>query len=118
MSDALTDVLFWAQVHHDGRRTVLCSPENESRCKGYVDASGLAGSITVMASPAVRDDQLVVIDPGAIAAGLAEREQHGQRERSLQELREHLAEERRRALIVAMLERPWSPADFRITGLC
>ena len=71
MSDMLTDVRFWAQVLADSRRTVLCSPENESRCKGYVDARGLAGLILVQASTMVGDDQLIVIDQGALDAMLA-----------------------------------------------
>lgn len=60
MSDALTDVRFWAQVLTDSKRTVACSPENESRCKGYVTARGLGGLITILVSPIVRDDQLIM----------------------------------------------------------
>jgi len=68
MSDALTDVRFWMQVLTDARRTVLCSPENESRCKGYVDARGLAGQFTVIASPIVSDDHLIIVDEQALEA--------------------------------------------------
>lgn len=72
MSDMLTEVRFWAQVIGDVKRTVVCSPEMESRCKGYVDARGLGGLITVKASSGVPDTTLLVIDEGAIAAAVAE----------------------------------------------
>jgi len=70
VNDVITEVRFWAQVIGDAKRTVICSPEMESRCKGYVDTRGLAGIITVMASPACPDDRLYVIDDQAIMAGL------------------------------------------------
>lgn len=66
----LTDVRFWMQVLADSRRTVFCSPENESRCKSYVDARGLGGLITVQVSQMVPDDQLIIIDQGALAMAL------------------------------------------------
>ena len=64
--DLLSEVRFWQQVIGDAKRTVLCSPEMESRCKGYVDARGLGGLITVKASRAVPDDRLYVIDEQAV----------------------------------------------------
>lgn len=72
MNDVLTEVRFWAQVMTDAQRTVLCSPENESRCKGYVDARGLAGLIKVVASPGVPDNQLFIVDEHAVEADLRE----------------------------------------------
>ena len=72
MSDALTEVRFWAQVLGDAERTVLCSPENESRCKGYVAARGLDALITVQASPWVPDDRLYIVDENAMRASLNE----------------------------------------------
>lgn len=72
MNDTLTEVQFWAQVIGDAKRTVMCPPDLESCCKGYVEARGLGGIITVKASPAVPDNQLYVIDTGALAASLAE----------------------------------------------
>jgi len=47
----VTEIRFWDQVMTDARRTVICSPENESRCKGYVAARDLTGIITVVANP-------------------------------------------------------------------
>ena len=72
MNDTLTEIRFWQQVMTDAKRTVMCSPEMESRCKGYVAARGLAGLITIKASPAVPDDKLLVIDEQALAADWAE----------------------------------------------
>ena len=61
MSDPLTELRFWQQVIGDARRTVLCPPEMESRCKGYVDARGLGGVITVKATPVCPDDRIYVM---------------------------------------------------------
>ena len=70
MSDPLTEIRFWQQVIGDSRRTVLCPPEMESRCKGYVDARGLGGVITVVASRACPDDRLYVMDEQALMASV------------------------------------------------
>lgn len=72
MSEMLTDVRFWQQVMTDAKRTVFCSPENESRCKGYIAARGLEWLIAVKATPAVPDDRLFVVDEEAIKATTAE----------------------------------------------
>ena len=69
MSEPLTELRFWQQVIGDARRTVLCPPEMESRCKGYVDARGLGGVITVKASPVCPDDRLYVMDEQALMRG-------------------------------------------------
>lgn len=70
-NDMLTEVRFWSMVATNAKRTVMCSPEMESRCKGYVDARGLSGLITVKASRAVPDDRVFVIDEGAVEATLS-----------------------------------------------
>ena len=70
MSEPLTELRFWQQVIGDARRTVLCPPEMESRCKGYVDARGLGGVITVKASPVCPDDRLYVMDEQALMASV------------------------------------------------
>ena len=41
MNDTLTE---------DAKQTVICPPELESRCKGYVEARGLGGLITIEAN--------------------------------------------------------------------
>lgn len=63
--DMLTEVRFWSQVIGESRRTVLCPPDLESRCKGYVDARGLGGVITVIPSPHIPDNQILVVGESA-----------------------------------------------------
>lgn len=65
----LNEARFWLQVMTDSQRTVLCPPEWESRCKGFVDARGLSGLITVVASPICPAGQIVVVDTNAVEAG-------------------------------------------------
>lgn len=72
MSDVLTEVRFWAQVVGYARRTVLCPSDLESRCKGYVDARGLGGLITVKASPYVPAETIFVIDEQGLEASMRE----------------------------------------------
>lgn len=67
-----TEVRFWAQVHADAERTVVCSPNLESRVKGWVAARLMAGLITVKPSRLCPDDQIWVLDEHAIAASTAE----------------------------------------------
>lgn len=43
--DPLDEVRFWAQVITDAERTVVCSPDLESRVKGWVEARQLGGMI-------------------------------------------------------------------------
>ena len=69
--DMLTEIRFWQQVVGDSKRTVVCSPDLESRCKGYVEARGLGHLITVIASPACPDDRLFVIDEQAMNAEMS-----------------------------------------------
>jgi hypothetical protein len=68
MSDMLTDIRFWAQIMDDARRTVLCSPDLESRIKGIVDSYGAGGFITVLASPYVPDDKVYIVNEAGIRA--------------------------------------------------
>ena len=70
--DMLTEIRFWAQVVGDARCTVVCPPDIESRCKGYVDARGLGDLITVRASPYVPADRIFVIDEPAMDASLTQ----------------------------------------------
>lgn len=72
MGDVLTEVRFWAQVMGDSKRTVMCSPDLESRCKGYVDTRGLGGVITIKASRLIPDNQILVIDEQSIEASWRE----------------------------------------------
>lgn len=69
--DVLTEVRFWAQVVGDSKRTVLCPPDLESRCMGYVAARGLAHLISIRASPFCPPNRILVMDEQAIEASLA-----------------------------------------------
>ena len=71
-ADVLTEVRFWQQVMTDSERTIICEPDLESRIKGWIDARGLGGLITVEASPYCPPGRLIILDPHAIDAALAE----------------------------------------------
>jgi xanthine/CO dehydrogenase XdhC/CoxF family maturation factor len=68
MSDPLTEVRFWAQVMADSERTIVCSPENESRIKSWIDARNCGGILKVLVERYVPDDQIFVMDHNAIEA--------------------------------------------------
>lgn len=68
LNDVLTEMRFWSQVMTDARRTVFCPPEWESRCRGFVDARGLGGLITVVATPLCPPNRIIVADEQAMEA--------------------------------------------------
>ena len=72
MSDELTEVRFWAQVMGDAKRTVICNPEYESRVKGWIEARGMGGLITVQATPVCPIDRTYIVDEQAIQAAFDE----------------------------------------------
>lgn len=59
----LTAVRFWLQVIRESERTVVCSPELESRVKAAVDALGLGGVVSVVVNRYAPDDRVYII-PG------------------------------------------------------
>lgn len=67
----MTEIRFWSQVVGDAKRTVVCPPDLESRCAGYVRARGLEHLITVKASRYVPENRIFVIDEQAIDAEMA-----------------------------------------------
>lgn len=67
-SDPLTEVRFWLQVTADSERTIICSPENESRIKTWINARNCGGILKVQVETFVPDDQIYVIDHNAIEA--------------------------------------------------
>jgi hypothetical protein len=69
-NDLLTEVMFWSMVIENEKRTILISPENESRVRSWLDARGQSGFITVYVSPHVPDDQAWIIDLNAMQAQL------------------------------------------------
>jgi hypothetical protein len=67
-NDTLTEVRFWAQIIGDAKRTVFCAPDLESRIKGWVDARGMGGIITVIASPGCPEGRIFIADTPAMQA--------------------------------------------------
>jgi hypothetical protein len=61
MNKMMTDIRFWSLVLNDMRQTVICSPENESRVKCWINARMMGGIITVVVSRYCPDDTLMVI---------------------------------------------------------
>lgn len=72
MSELLTEVRFWAQVVNDARRTIICSPELESRVKGWLGARDLLGFHTVEVNEYMPDERIFVVDQGALDAYMAQ----------------------------------------------
>lgn len=72
MADMLTEVKFWLIAMSESERTIICSPELESRCKMWVDARGMGGIIKIQASRACPDDKVLVLDENAADAAFAE----------------------------------------------
>lgn len=71
MTGVLDEVRFWSQVVGDAKRTIVCPPDLESRVKGYIDARGMSGILTVVANPYCPPETIMIIDEQAIAATLA-----------------------------------------------
>jgi hypothetical protein len=57
----LTEIRFYQQVILAARKTIVCSPEMESRVKTTVDMFGLRGVIAVVVLPSVPDDRIFVL---------------------------------------------------------
>lgn len=68
MNEPLAEVRFWTQVMADSERTIICSPENESRIKSWIDARNCGGILKVQVETFVPDDQIFVMDHNAIEA--------------------------------------------------
>lgn len=60
-NEMLTEVKFWSMVAEEGRRTIICSPEMESRVKGYLTARGVYGYHQVVVSPFCPDTVMYVM---------------------------------------------------------
>ncbi|SRR6266568_3396792 len=68
----LDEIRFWAIVGEESRRTLVVSPENESRVKGWLAARWLDGTYRVVVQPWVADDVVCVIDENAVEAAWRE----------------------------------------------
>jgi len=62
----LDEVRFWLIMLEEVKRTIICSPEAESRIKSGLEARGLAGLNKVIVSRACPDGQVYIIDEGAL----------------------------------------------------
>lgn len=71
-NDVWTEIRFWSQITTDSERTVICSPDLESRVKGWVDARNLAGVIKVQATPVCPAGTIWIMDHNAIEADTRE----------------------------------------------
>jgi hypothetical protein len=60
----------WLQDLIDSERTIMCSPEWESRIKSMIAASPCAGLWTVDVMPGMGDDQFWVLDHNALEASV------------------------------------------------
>lgn len=70
--DILDDIRFYQQVIEDARRTVICSPDLESRVKAHLDVHGLTDAWDVVVNPYLCDDHLYVVDHNALEAAARE----------------------------------------------
>lgn len=68
MSQIYDDVQFWLIALTESQRTVICSPELESRLKTQVDARGLGAVLTVVPSRMCPAGCVYVMDENAIDA--------------------------------------------------
>jgi hypothetical protein len=71
VSDLLT-IQFWSIVIKSLGRTIFCSPENESRIKGYIAARWLGGIYKVRVVEWLPDDRFLVLDEDALDAMINE----------------------------------------------
>lgn len=68
----LTEIRFWAQIVGDARRTIVCSPDLESRVKGWLSARGLDRIHTVEVNQYMPTDKIFIVDSGAFNAYMAQ----------------------------------------------
>lgn len=67
-ADDIMRVQFLALTRQMAERTVICSPENESRIKTMIDVLGLGNIVIVHVSPYMPDDRLYIVDENALQA--------------------------------------------------
>lgn len=72
MNTPLDEIAFWNIVLKEAGRTIICEPHLEAQVKAIVDASALAGFLTVHASAACPEGKILVIDEQAIQASINE----------------------------------------------
>lgn len=72
MNDPLTEIRFWMQTFLDSERTIICSPELESRIKCMIDTYGIGGTYKVRAERWLPDDTVYLFDHRAFEADQAQ----------------------------------------------
>lgn len=70
LNNAWDEVRFWSQIVTDAEHTIFCSPDLESRIKGWVDARLMGGILKVVATPFCPPNQIIVVDHNAMQASL------------------------------------------------
>lgn len=68
LGDVYTSMAFWAQIEGDAKRTVYCEPHRVDEIRAAVKEGGYGHILTVRASPACPEGQLLVVDEPALEA--------------------------------------------------
>jgi hypothetical protein len=66
--EIVTAIRFYDMAREESKRTVLCEPHREHQLRAAVDQLGMADVITVRASAACPEGQMLIVDEGAIEA--------------------------------------------------
>lgn len=68
LGNIYTNLAFWAQIQGDAKRTVICEPHRAAEIRDALDERGYSHIVTVRASAACPEGQLIVIDEAAMEA--------------------------------------------------
>jgi hypothetical protein len=68
MQRMLDLIRFHEIARQEAKRTILCEPHREHQIRAAVDQAGAADILTVRASPACPQGQLLILDTGALDA--------------------------------------------------
>jgi hypothetical protein len=68
LGDIYINLAFWMQIQGDAKRTVICEPHRVDEIRAAIDKRGYSSTITVRASTACPEGQLIVLDEAAMEA--------------------------------------------------
>jgi hypothetical protein len=68
MQRMLDLIRFHEIARQEAKRTILCEPHREYQIRAAIDQAGAADILTVRASPACPEGQLLILDAGALDA--------------------------------------------------
>ncbi len=68
LGDIYTNLAFWAQIQGDAKRIVICEPRRVDELRAAIDERGYGNIVTVRASAACPEGQMIVIDEAAMEA--------------------------------------------------